>query len=80
MQFIDGLQHAHWHESGDRHRHRHRLRSPDRALGSAADQAVLDTITVGTAASGIAPTITLPTTPVSVSITSRKILTPGGGR
>jgi peptidylprolyl isomerase len=53
--------------------------APTGPLGSAADQAVLDTITVGTAASGIAPTITLPTTPVSVSITSRKILTPGGG-
>ncbi len=48
-------------------------------IGSPADLAVLDTISVGTAPSGTAPTLTLGTKPISVSTTSRKVLIPGSG-
>ena len=53
--------------------------APTGPMGSAADQAVLETITIGTATTGTAPTITLPTTAVTVSTTARKILTAGAG-
>lgn len=49
------------------------------ALGGAGDQAVLDGITVTGGPTGAAPTVTLASAPVSVSTTTRRILTPGTG-
>ncbi|MBK8469397.1 MAG: FKBP-type peptidyl-prolyl cis-trans isomerase [Candidatus Phosphoribacter sp.] len=48
-------------------------------LGSAADQAVAASIVVGAAPTGGAPTVSLPSSPVAVTTTTRTILTPGSG-
>mgnify|MGYP001372003789 CR=1 FL=1 len=48
-------------------------------IGSAADLAVLDAVQVADTGAGKPPTVTLTKKPVSVTATTRKVLTPGTG-